>query len=56
MTEAEQRIAAKQFAEDWKNRGDEKQETQRFWLSLLRNVLGVSQPENIIEFESVWRS
>ncbi len=51
MTETERRQAAKQFAEDWKNKGDEKQETQRFWLSLLRNVLGVSQPENIIEFE-----
>lgn len=35
MTDTEQRLAAKQFASDWKGRGDEKQETQTFWLSLL---------------------
>lgn len=51
MTEMERRMAAKQFSGDWKNRGDEKQETQRFWLSLLRNVFGISQPESMIEFE-----
>ncbi len=38
MTNAEQRSAAKQFFADWENRGDEKQETQRFWLTLLRSV------------------
>lgn len=51
MTEAERRGAARQFAADWQGRGDEKQETQRFWLSLLRNVFGVEQPERVIEFE-----
>ncbi len=30
MTDAEKRAAAKQFYEDWKGHGDEKQETQRF--------------------------
>ena len=51
MTDAERRIAAKAFAEDWKGRGDEKQETQSFWLSLLRQVFGVEEPEKYIAFE-----
>lgn len=36
MTDAERRLAAKQFAADWQGRGDEKQETQTFWLALLQ--------------------
>ena len=38
MTDVQQRASAKEFAAYWKNRGDEKQETQRFWIDLLRNV------------------
>ena len=30
MTDAQRRAAAKQFAADWRGRGDEKQETQAF--------------------------
>lgn len=51
MTDVQQRAAAKEFAAYWKNRGDEKQETQRFWIDLLRNVYGVPNPEQSIEFE-----
>ena len=51
MTDAEQRSAAKQFAADWAGRGDEKQETQQFWTSLLQRVYGVEAPENYIKFE-----
>ncbi len=51
MTEAQQRACAKQFALDWKNRGDEKQETQRFWIDLLQRVFGVEQPTEQIAFE-----
>lgn len=51
MTDVQQRAAAKEFATYWKNRGDEKQETQRFWIDLLRNVYGVPNPEQSIEFE-----
>lgn len=51
MTDVQQRAAAKEFAAYWKNRGDEKQETQRFWIDLLRNVYGVLNPEQSIEFE-----
>ncbi len=51
MTEAEQRAAAREFAAYWAQRGDEKQETQRFWLDLLRHVCGLDKPESFIEFE-----
>lgn len=51
MTEKEQRAAAKEFAEFWEDKGYEKGESQQFWLSLLRNVLGVEKPEEFIEFE-----
>ena len=46
-----QKKAAKEFAEKWLSRGDEKQDTQAFWTSLLRDVFGVSKPEDYIEFE-----
>ncbi len=51
MTQTEQQTAAKKFSEEWKDRGDEKQETQRFWIGLLADVLGVSQAASYIEFE-----
>ena len=51
MTEKEQRAAAKQFAKDWAGRGDEKQDTQAFWLSLLQKVYGVEDPASFIQFE-----
>ncbi len=51
MKAVEQQKAAKQFAEDWLGRGDEKQDTQAFWLSLLQKVYGVEAPERYIYFE-----
>lgn len=51
MTDMEQRSAAKQFVRDWTGRGDEKQETQAFWLTLLQKVFGVSEAEKRIAFE-----
>lgn len=51
MTDAQQKAAAKQFVKDWIGRGDEKQETQLFWIALLQNVFGVEQATNAIEFE-----
>ena len=47
----EKRTAAKEFAADWKGRGDEKQETQSFWMALLQKVFGVAEPDKHIEFE-----
>ena len=51
MTDAQRRAAAKQFVADWTNRGDEKQETQTFWLSLLQKVFGVEEPDKFVAFE-----
>lgn len=51
MSDTERRLAAKQFASDWAGRGDEKQETQSFWLSLLQKVYDVAEPEKFISFE-----
>lgn len=51
MTDAERRKAAKAFAEYWKDRGDEKSDSQSFWLAFVREVLGVDEPEKFILFE-----
>lgn len=51
MTETDRKKAAKAFAEYWKDKGYEKGESQSFWLSLLRDVLGVENPEQTIIFE-----
>lgn len=51
MTDTDRKRAAKAFAEYWKDRGDEKSDSQSFWLSLARDVLGVAQPEKFILFE-----
>ena len=51
MTDKEQKTAAKNFAEYWKDKGDEKSDTQSFWIMLLREVFGVDEPEKFIEFE-----
>ena len=51
MKESARRAAAKAFAEYWRSKGDEKGESQKFWLSLLQDVLGVEHPEQFIEFE-----
>ena len=51
MTAAEQKQAAEKFAAAWQGRGDEKQETQSFWLSLLREVYRVQAPADYIRFE-----
>ena len=52
MQDSKQKIAAKAFAEKWKDRGYEKGESQTFWLELLHNVLGVDNPYDIITFEN----
>lgn len=51
MTQFEQEQAAKKFVEFWKNKGDEKSDTQSFWISLLHDVFGVDDPTKFIEFE-----
>ena len=51
MTQIEQTQHAKEFAEYWKDKGDEKQDTQRYWIELLQEVLGIENPARYIEFE-----
>ena len=52
MTQIEQQKAAKKFADDWKDKGYEKGESQKFWLDLLCNVFGVQDFANFVYFEN----
>ena len=52
MTQAEQQKAAKKFSEDWKDKGYEKGESQKFWLDLLCNVFGIKDFANFVYFEN----
>ena len=51
MSETERNNIVKKFVTQWSGRGYEKGETHSFWLSFLRDVLGVSEPEKFIRFE-----
>ena len=51
MATVEQTKNAKDFSEYWKDKGAEKQETQRYWIGLLQEVLGIENPSRYIEFE-----
>ena len=51
MTHFEQEKAAKKFIELWKNKGYEKGEAQKFWIQLLRDVFGIEDSEQYIDFE-----
>lgn len=39
------------FVQSWIGKGDEKQDTQRFWMDLLQKVLGVESPAKHLMFE-----
>lgn len=51
LTLKQQEKAAKEFAKKWEHIGDEKQDTQRFWMELLQNVYGINNPADFICFE-----
>ena len=51
MNLKEQQKQAKSFIERWKNRGNERQDTQSFWLDLLQSVYGIENPSEYIKFE-----
>ena len=51
MTDTQQRVAAKTFAKNWKNRGYEKGDSQVFWVELLTTVFGVTEISQFISFE-----
>ena len=47
----DKKAAAKKFYTEWNGRGYERGDCQPFWLSLLRDVFGVPDPEQFIFFE-----
>jgi len=51
MTAKEQQEAAKIFVKQWGERGDEKSDTQSFWLALLTEVFGLANAVDYINFE-----
>lgn len=51
MNDAQQKSAAKKFAEYWKDKGYEKGESQKFWIDLLQNVYGIENAAHFINFE-----
>ncbi|AKK03739.1 class I SAM-dependent DNA methyltransferase [Corynebacterium epidermidicanis] len=52
LSPAERLIAAKTFAKTWKGRGNEKSDTQQFWLELLRDVIGMEDTTINVIFEA----
>ena len=51
MSAFERKSSVSKFVKKWSNRGYEKGEAQSFWLSLLRDVFNIAEPENFISFE-----
>ena len=51
MNLKEQQKQAKAFIERWESRGNERQDTQSFWLDLLQSVYGIESPSEYIKFE-----
>lgn len=51
MNAREQKKQAKDFIERWKGRGNERQDSQSFWLDLLGSVFGIENPSTYITFE-----
>ena len=51
MTDAEQREAARQFANKWKGRGREDEDGRSYWIDFLSNVLGMANVTDRVEFE-----
>ena len=51
-TTHEKQEAAREFAQRWKGAGEKEiADTQKFWLSLLRDVFGAPDADDIIQFE-----
>ena len=48
MTEKQQKAAAKEFAKMWAGKGDEKQDTHRFWMGFLQKILGMENADEHI--------
>ncbi len=51
MTSAEQREAARQFINRWRDRGSEDEDGRSYWIELLGNVLGMDNVTERVDFE-----
>ncbi|WP_073998710.1 DNA methyltransferase [Anaerococcus urinomassiliensis] len=51
MNQREQKQKANEFVNRWQGKGNEKAESQRFWLDLLQNVYGIDQATAYVRFE-----
>ena len=51
MNITDQKKNAKSFIQRWQNRGNERQDSQSFWLDLLQSVYGIEKPTEYISFE-----
>ncbi|MGZ9806076.1 DNA methyltransferase [Streptococcus sp. V869] len=51
MNIREQKKKARSFVERWTDRGNERQDSQSFWLDLLGTVYGIENPTTYITFE-----
>ena len=51
MTDAEQREAARQFVNRWREKGNEDEDGRSYWLDFLANVMGVENPTELVNFE-----
>lgn len=51
MNIQEQKIQARDFIKRWSERGNERQDSQSFWLDLLGSVYGIENPTEYITFE-----
>lgn len=51
MNASERKKAVREFISRWADRGNEKQDSQSFWLDMLQNVYGIENPVEYISFE-----
>lgn len=51
ISDVQQREAAINFANYWRNKGNEKSDSQRFWIDFVQDVLGINNATQKIKFE-----
>ena len=51
MTDAERREAARQFINKWNGKGNEDQDSQKFWFDFLSDIVGMDRVTDRVDFE-----
>ncbi len=51
MTLAEQREAARQFAQKWRGKGREDEDARSYWIDILQKIFGMDDVTDRVEFE-----